>query len=244
MYYDYYDSYDALQVTPCPTGTTAYIIQPGDNFFRLAQRYGTTVAAIVAANPGVNPNRLMIGQRICIPMAPEVPVCPPGTVLYIVRAGDTLYSLAIRFGTTVAAIIAANPIIGQFPDILRVGQRLCIPTQPQFPACPEGNFYTIRAGDTLFAIARTFNVSLDDLLEANPGVDPTRLRVGQVICIPLATPPVECPSGSTTYIVVAGDTFTSIARRFNVTVAALIAANPGVNPNALLIGQRICIPRA
>jgi len=241
MYYDYYR---ISQPTPCPAGTTGYFVQPGDNFYRLAQRYGTTVAAIAAANPSVDPNRLMVGQRICIPVSPEVPVCPPGTVLYIVRPGDTVYSLAVRFNTTVEAIISANPLIASFPDILRVGQRLCIPTQPAFPPCPEGNYYTIRAGDTLYSIARFFNVSLDDLLEANPGINPERLRIGQVICIPLATPPVTCPPGTTSYTIVAGDTFASIARRFNTTVDALMRANPGVNPNALLIGQRICVPTA
>lgn len=166
--------------------------------------------------------------------------CPPGTMPYVIRAGDTFFSLARRFNTTVAAIISANP--GVDPNRLQIGQRICIPMQPQFPPCPEGNFYTIRAGDTLFSIARRFNVSLDDLLEANPGIDPERLVIGQVICIPLAVPPVECPSGTTPYIIRAGDTIFALARRFNTTVAAILAANPGLDPETLLIGQRICIP--
>ena len=52
----------------------------------------------------------------------------------------------------------------------------------------RGNFYTIRPGDTLFSIGRRFNVSVDDLLEANPGIDPQSLRVGQIICIPVTAP--------------------------------------------------------
>jgi len=241
MYNNYYS---IKQTAPCPSGTVGYFIQPGDTYYLLAQRYGTTVDAIIAANPGVNPNMLVVGQRICIPTVPGVPVCPPGTILYFVRAGDTVYNLAIRFNTTVSAIIAANPIIQAHPEILRIGQRLCIPTQPTFPSCPGGNYYTIRSGDTLYAIARRYNISLNDLLQANPGIDPARLRIGQVICIPFAAPPVTCPEGSITYTIVAGDTFSSIARRYNVTVADLIRANPEVNPDALLIGQRICIPRA
>ena len=51
---------------PCPNGFL-YTIQPGDTYFLLAQRFGTTVAAIQAANPGVDPNNLQIGQVICIP---------------------------------------------------------------------------------------------------------------------------------------------------------------------------------
>ena len=168
--------------------------------------------------------------------------CSPGTMPYIIRPGDTFFSLARRFNTTVAAIISANP--GVDPNRLQIGQRICIPMQPQFPPCPEGNFYTIRPGDTLFAIARRFNVSVDDLIEANPGIDPQNLRVGQVICIPLAVPQPVCPPGTFTYTIRAGDTFFSLARRFNTTVEALMAANPGVDPEGLLIGQRICIPTA
>jgi len=236
MYYDYY----GVQQT-CPNGTVPYFIRPGDTFFSLAQRFFTTVDAIMAANPGVDPNMLMIGQRICIPTGPEVPICPPGTMGYIVRAGDTFFSLARRFNTTVAAIQAANPNVD--PNMLRIGQRICIPGQPDFPPCPGGNFYTIRRGDTLFAIARFYNITLNALLEANPGIDPLRLRIGQVICIP-APPSTTCPPGSMPYTIVSGDTFFSLARRFNTTVDALIRANPGVNPDALLIGQRICIPGA
>jgi LysM repeat protein len=80
------------------------------------------------------------------------------------------------------------------------------------------------------------------LLEANPAIDPTMLAIGQVICIPLATPPVTCPAGTTAYTIQAGDTFYAIARRYGTTVAALQQANPGVDPNSLLVGQVICVP--
>ncbi|RKD30536.1 LysM peptidoglycan-binding domain-containing protein [Thermohalobacter berrensis] len=167
--------------------------------------------------------------------------CPPRTIPYTIRPGDTLYRLAIRYNTTVPAIVSANPFID--PRALRVGSRICIPTQPIYPACPEGNYYFIKSGDTLYSIARFYNVSLADLIEANPGIDPNRLSVGQVICIPLATPPVTCPEGTTTYTIQRGDTFYSIARRYGITVRELREANPNINPNALLIGQKICIPQ-
>ena len=224
----------------CPAGTQPYVIRAGDTFFSLAQRFNTTVVAIIAANPGVDPNRLIIGQQICMPGAPTPGQCPAGTDPYVVRAGDTFFSLARRFNTTVAAIIAANP--GVDPNRLVIGQTICIP-RTGLPPCPGGNMYTIRRGDTLFAIARTFNVTVAAIIAANPGLDPMSLRVGQMICIPVPAPGV-CPPGSTEYTIVAGDTFFTIARRNNITVDALMRANPGVNPDALLIGQRICIPRA
>ncbi|MFO7296212.1 MAG: LysM domain-containing protein, partial [Clostridia bacterium] len=66
--------------------------------------------------------------------------------------------------------------------------------------------------------------------------------IGQTICIPGTAPPSGCPAGTMPYIIRAGDTFFSLARRFGTTVDAIMAANPGVDPNRLQIGQRICIP--
>jgi LysM repeat protein len=114
-------------------------------------------------------------------------------------------------------------------------------------ACGEGLIpYTIRAGDTLYALARQNNVSVEVLLRLNPGIDPNSLRVGQTVCLPPpgATQPstVNCPPGLTRYRIQPGDTFYSIAAKSGTTVARIESANPGVNPNSLIVGQLICIP--
>ena len=109
--------------------------------------------------------------------------------------------------------------------------------------CPPGTtLYHIKAGDTLYVISRFYNVSLDDLIEANPNIEPEQITPGEVICIPLTAPPVNCPIGASTYIVQKDDTFYSIAKRYKMHLSALLNANPNVNPDALLIGQSICIP--
>ena len=164
--------------------------------------------------------------------------CPGGTV-YTIKSGDTLFSLANRYGVTVEAIIAANPNIN--PDALQIGQQICIPPRTGPAPCPGGTLYTIKAGDTYFSLANRFGVTVEALTAANPGVDPNALVVGQQICIPPRTVPVPCPGG-TLYTIKAGDTYFSLANRFGVTVQALVAANPGVDPNALVVGQQICIP--
>jgi peptidoglycan endopeptidase LytF len=222
--------------TPSCEGTL-YTIRAGDTLFSLAQRYNTTVDAIIRANPGIDPNNLRIGQVICIPSSTPGPVPCPGGTLYTIRAGDTLFALAQRYNTTVDAILRANP--GIDPNNLRVGQIICIPGTGPVP-CPGGTLYTIRAGDTLFSLAQRFNVTVDAIIQANPGIDPNNLRVGQEICIP-GTGPVPCPGG-TLYTIRAGDTLFSLAQRFNVTVDAIIQANPGIDPNNLRVGQVICIP--
>lgn len=183
--------YEVSQVVPCPGGRL-YMIRPGDTYYSIALRTGTTVEALIRANPGVDPNALRVGQTICIPAGPvPVPRTPcPGGRLYTVRPGDTYYSIALRFGTTVPALIASNP--GVDPNALRVGQVICISVRPTPigpPACPGARPYVVRAGDTYFAIAARFGVSVPALVAANPGIDPNRLRVGQVICIPFRALP-------------------------------------------------------
>ncbi len=110
----------------CPRGTFAYIIRPGDTYFRLAQRYGTTVTRIIAANPGHNPNQLQVGERICIPTTEPPVQCPAGTRSYRVRSGDSLFLIARRFGVSMSAIINANPNV-DFDEALAIGMVLCIP---------------------------------------------------------------------------------------------------------------------
>ena len=114
----------------------------------------------------------------------------PSALCYTVQAGDTFARIAMRFGTTVEAIKNGNPDAD--PMNLQIGQRLCI-SQPagDMPACPQQNYYVIRRGDTVGAIASAFGISARELLTANPGIVPTNLRIGQVICVPLAPSPVE-----------------------------------------------------
>lgn len=108
----------------CPPGTFPYTIQQGDTYFLLAQRFGTTVAAIKAANPGVDWYNLQPGQIICIPKGHHKH-CPHGTFPYTIQQGDTYFLLAQRFGTTVDAIKAANPGVDWYN--LQPGQVICIP---------------------------------------------------------------------------------------------------------------------
>ena len=168
-----------------------YTIRPGDTLGSIAIRLGTSVERLLTINPGLEPENLMPGQVICVRSAASSGVsCPIGTVPYTVSAGDTFARIAMRFGTTVESIKNSNPDVDPFN--LQVGQRLCI-SQPidNAPDCPQKNFYVIRRGDTVGSIAAAFGVSRRELLTANPTIVPNNLRIGQVICIPLAPSPVE-----------------------------------------------------
>jgi LysM repeat protein len=133
-----------------------------------------------------------------------------------------------------------------------------------------GATYSVKNGDTLASIAERFGVSLDDLLAANPGVNPATLHNGDNIKLPAGTSATVTPRATSavspataeptstrppaptntpeslgqTYVVKSGDIPETIARDHGITVEALLAANPGVNPNNLQVGQVLVIPPA
>ncbi len=216
-----------------------YIVQPGDTLFKIAQRFNTTVDAILAINPEIkDPNLIFPGQKILIPIERKFEI-------YVVQPGDTLFRIAQRFGVTVAEILAINPEIKD-PDDIRPGQKIRIPVKP-VPPKPKPRVYVVQPGDTMFKIAQRFGISLKELIRANPQIkDPNLIFPGQRINIPVTPrPPKPKPIPSPdVYIVQPGDTMFKIAQRFGISLSELIAANPQIkDPNLIFPGQRINIPR-
>jgi LysM repeat protein len=128
---------------PTPVPVITYVVRPGDTLFGIALRFNTTVGALQRANNIANPNLIFAGQRLIIPQpgpvqpiptaitlpggdAETVPL-PPTSIptLHVVQPGDNLYTLAIRFDTTVSALVSANDIAN--PNLIFVGQTLIIP---------------------------------------------------------------------------------------------------------------------
>jgi LysM repeat protein len=179
-------------VTPMATPTTApgpcaytYVVRMGDTLWSIARRFGTTVQAIVQANGIINPNYIRVGQVLCIPggTAPPTPSPTPSpSGVYIVQAGDTLWSIARRFGTTVQAIAWTNGIIN--PNYIYVGQRLIIPDGIT-PPSPGPVMYIVRWGDTLWSIARRFGTTAWAIALANNLWNPNLIYAGQQLLIPV-----------------------------------------------------------
>lgn len=171
--------------------------------------------------------------------------CPPGTQTYFIRPGDTLYSIAVQFGTSVRQIMYYNPGIN--PYNLRIGQNICIPKKKgKEKECTEGSLYTIQPGDTLNSIASSAGTTVEAILNLNPEIDPYNLIPGQTICIPLVspitTPPKTCPDGTTIYTVKKDDTLTKILIKYDYSYAALLFYNPNVDFDYLAPGTILCIP--
>jgi LysM repeat protein len=126
-----------------PAGATEYAIVKGDILERIAAKFHVTVKAIEDANPGIQPTKLQIGQKIHIP-APATPAAAAATgtapaettsvggeQVYAVKSGDNLTKIAAHFGTTVKALRAANDLK---TDSIKVGQKLKIPAKAAAPA--------------------------------------------------------------------------------------------------------------
>jgi LysM repeat protein len=170
-----------------PVGTdSAYIVKTNDTLWDIAVKHNTSVEALVAANRGVNPKRLVAGQKLRIPGAAGDSAPPPAAATYTVRANDTLWDIALRHDVFVNDLMAANP--GVDPKRLIAGQNLVIPGAGvsilPAPAREVSAIYSVRADDTLWDIASNYGLSVNELLEGNPGVDPRRLMVGQQLLIP------------------------------------------------------------
>jgi LysM repeat protein len=108
-------------ITPTPSGPFEYTVQQGDNLGDIAVRFGTDIPTLLALNPSIDPTTLIIyvGQKILIPPPNlQLPTAtsvstlvPPGTIIsYTVLPGDTLGDIAIRFNSTVAAIVKENKL--------------------------------------------------------------------------------------------------------------------------------------
>ncbi len=108
--------------------------------------------------------------------------CPIGSSTYEIRPGDTLAQLSARFGIPLEDILLLNPFIN--PEDLQVGQVICLGTvnRPNVP-CQSGNYYVVRRGDSVFSIARAFELTTEDIFNANPNLT-ENLYIGQVLCIP------------------------------------------------------------
>jgi LysM repeat protein len=169
---------------------TVYTVQLGDTLGAIAKQFGVTTKAIIELNLLTNPDVLMVGQELKIP-GPQAASEQGGSGeaaggVYIVSQGDTLGSIAKRFGVSVAELQELNEIAD--PDQIFVGQELQIPTSaaesPATPTSSEEKTYVVQQGDTLFKIALRFGITLEALESANNITDTNKVYPGQVLKIP------------------------------------------------------------
>lgn len=235
------DTVGVGQVLKIPTilTTSLYVVKKGDTLYSIATRYGTTVNELMKVN-NLTSTSLSVGQQLNIPISGDE--TGNNYVLYSVKVGDNLYSIAKKNNTTVDAIKELN---GLTSNLLSIGQQLKIPISVS--TTPEDyQTYTVRSGDTLYKIANIYGMSVDELIQIN-NLTTTNLTVGQVLKVK-QNYFSDISLGSAcygtgyqeptylTYTVKNGDSLYVIARRYNTSVENLIKLN-NLTSNNLSIGQ-------
>lgn len=261
-------------------------VNSGDTVSGLAARYGTSVASIVDAN-GLNSRALIvIGQTLTIPSgstsaksASTATTASKGT--HKVAAGETVWALARKYGTTVSAIVSQNNLGSS--AMIRIGQTLTIPgakgattsttsaSKTTSTTASAGSTLThkVSNGDTVWALARKYGTSVSSIVSANNLGSSAMIRIGQKLTIPggaevgsstattvsntvsngkptLATDSNLDSFGGelVTYTVKAGDTLGAIASKHGVTVAAIVSNNSLKNASLIKVGQKLTISGA
>lgn len=202
-----------------------YIVQKGDTLYSVAMANNTTVDELKKAN-NLTSNILSTGQLLKIPSA----LLPEST--YIVKKGDSLYSIATKYNTTVDELKRINNLTS---NTLSIGQVLKLPSDKVSDVEKEENTisYTVQKGDSLYSIARKYSTTIDKIKDLN-NLTTNLLSIGQVLLIPTDT------NLETTYTVQKGDSLYSIAKKYDTTVDRLKQLN-NLSSNLLSIGQILIV---
>ncbi|WP_026550843.1 lytic transglycosylase domain-containing protein [Arthrobacter sp. Br18] len=197
---------------PAPTAPQgSYTVRSGDTLGAIAARHGVSLTSVLSANKLVLSSVIHPGQKLVVgeAAAPEADAnptpasAPAPAAAYTVRSGDTLGAIAARHGISLSSILSANNL--SRTSIIHPGQKLILGSSPvsvqslpvqsvpgtapaPAPAPAPADSYTIKAGDTLSAIAARSNVSLSELLKANNITAATVIHPGKTLRLPGATP--------------------------------------------------------
>ena len=201
-------------------GEGSYTVQKGDSLYSIARKFNTSVGELKRIN-NLSSDSLSIGQILKLPITNE------NYLNYSVIKGDSLYSIAKKYNTSVDEIKRINNLTS---NSLSIGQNLKIPINESNNEDNNDKIYLVKKGDSLYSIAKKYNTTVDELKRIN-NLTSNNLSIGQML---------KLPSSDVNYIVVKGDSLYSIARKFNTTVDELKRLN-NLSSNNLSIGQIIRI---
>ena len=151
------------------TGNT-YVVKSGDSLYKIATQYNTTVDNLKSLN-NLSSNILSIGQVLKVPSSTIVDT--NNTTTYVVKRGDTLYSIALDYNVSVDELKNINNLTS---NLLNIGQVLKIPTEL------DETIYVVKSGDNLYSIANRYNTTVDEIKRKN-GLTTNLLNIGQTLII-------------------------------------------------------------
>lgn len=227
-----------------------YVVQRGDNLWKIARAFGLGHRRLAEANGLAKGALIHPGQTLYVPVprpsAATAPPPPGGGGVHTVRSGESLWSISRRYRVRVEDLRAWN---GLRSNLLQPGQRLTVAqgplvTRQQAPAdagaaaraYPGRPVHLVRTGESLWSISRIHEVTVAELRQWNRLASDV-IRPGQSLYVGETS-----SSGGGFYTVVGGDTLYGIARRFGVTPADIARRNNLSLSSALLIGMELHIP--
>ena len=229
-----------------------YTVKAGDTLYGISNQFGVSVTELAELN-NIKGSNLQIGRVLKIPN--NTGINPNNMFMYTVKPGDTLYSIASKYNTTVNDIINLNYLKN---TNLQVGEVIRIPetyTKEDEMMLPNYINYVVVPGDTLYSIAKKNNISVDTIIKDN-AITSNSLSIGQNLkiripsnvtveieeCIGPDYNPPETTIPYTTYTVKKGDSLYSIATKYNTSVTSIKNLN-NLTSNNLQIGQSLKIPQ-
>ena len=243
-----------------------YTVQSGDTLSGIALKFSTTSSKLAQLNSISNPNLIYVGQRLLVNQnsgsnsssssqsSSATTNTDASAASYTVKSGDTLSTIASQHNTTVNQIVLLNQLSN--PNLIYVGQVLKLKNNQttnsssatsSSTAATTAGTYTVKAGDTLSAIASRYSTSSSTLASLNSLSNPNLIYVGQVLKVSSNASTSSSTSSSanntvttaSSYTVKAGDTLSAIAAKYGTTYQALASANSISNPNDIYVGQVI-----
>ena len=218
------------------TSSTTYTVQRGDTLWNIAKKFNTNVNEIKRLN-NLKSNVLYVGQTLRVP---EYYKAEDTNISYVVKRGDSLYSIARQYGVNVNDLMKVNNLTS---DLLSIGQIINIPssttivTPSEDDIINEENTYIIQRGDTLWSISRKFGVSVDDIKNAN-NLTNEILTIGSTIIVPTGTN----TNNIIVYKVKRGDSLWALAREYNTTIDDIKKLN-NLTSNILTIDSELQIKK-
>ncbi len=225
------------------TTKKVYTVKSGDSLWNVSKTFGVSVEKLMKDNQLKNAT-LFPGQKLNI-LQPTA-VSQSDNLTYTVTTGDSLWKIAQKYKTTIEKIISDNKLAS---DLVIPGQKLTIKIEKKKPGTEPGNTndqrnnnfsttYIVKNGDTLWNLAKKYNISLEKLKKDNK-LDSDYLLVGQKLIVP-TNHISSLPSPVVTYKVQPGDTIYSLAKRFNMNVKQIMELNQ-LKDAYVLIGQDLFI---
>ena len=241
-------------------------VRKGENLGMIARQYGIKVSELQQANDMKN-TRIRAGQSLLIPIkvTPKPKANrgkkPEKVRTYIAQPSDNIASVARKFGISQDSVRSWNSL--DAASFIKEGDTLVVSKpepKPQVessrPKLAKGEKYVVREGDTFAAIAKTFDVPVVMLMQANEGFN-RRLSVGDSLVIPeyvrkkadkkaaksenksAAAKPKVSNEKTSVYTVQSGDNLTNIARKFGTTVSKIQELNNMGSSTSLSVGQKL-----